>query len=136
MARTRETSIWMWERARRLLEETERLQRHFFALAESSSTVPCWEPPLDIFETPTEMWVVVALPGTDPDSVDVAVEGSGLSIRGERTLPPPFRRAVVHRMELPTGRFERSVVLPEGRWELRSREVSNGCLALCLVRVP
>jgi len=37
-------------------------------------------------------------------------------------VPAAFRRAIVHRMEIPTGRFERTLPLSSGPWELRTRD--------------
>jgi len=96
--------------------------------------VPSWEPPLDVFETPTELWVLVALPGVDPDGIEVVIDESSFVVRGARSVPPAFRRAIVHRMEIPTGRFERELRLPPGRYEIRSREFSDGCLVVGLVK--
>lgn len=117
----------MWVRARQLLEEVEHVRPTF-------SDVPSWEPPLDVFETPTEVWVLVALPGVAPEAVELVLEESTLVIRGARSVPPAFRRAVVHRMEIPTGRFERAVQLPSASCELRARDVFHGCLLVSLTK--
>ena len=127
MTKARDPGAWMWVRARQLLEEAEHVHRRY-------STVPSWEPPVDIFETPTEVWVLIALPGCDPDEIRVGLDDSTLVVSGARSVPPGFRRAVVHRMEIPTGRFERAVALPAGRYELRAREFLNGCLLLSLAK--
>jgi hypothetical protein len=42
-----------------------------------------------------------------------------------------LRNAVIHRMELPQGRFERRVPLPSGRYNVR-RFAANGCLVFSL----
>jgi HSP20 family molecular chaperone IbpA len=127
MKKARDPGAWMWVRARQLLEEAEHGHRRF-------SDVPSWEPAVDVFETPTEMWVLVAVPGVDPGTIEIELEESFLVIRGSRSVPPAFRRSVVHRMEIPTGPFERSLSLPSGPYELRTRDSVNGCILVSLAK--
>jgi HSP20 family protein len=131
------TETWMWERARDLLEQADRIQRSFFAPQRPGSRRPSWEPPVDVFESPDgsgRVWVVVALPGVEEDSVMVELGQDALRVAGERRLPPSFRSAVVHRLEIPNGRFERQVGLPPGRYEITEQRLVEGCLHLCLTR--
>jgi HSP20 family molecular chaperone IbpA len=125
-------NTWMWERAREMLEKMDKLQRHFFELRRSRHLRPTWEPPVDIFESESELWILVALPGVEPERLEVLIESGVLLVAGERSLPSQFRRAEVHRMEIPHGRFEREIELPEGRFELGDRQLLNGCLFLSL----
>ena len=125
---------WMWERARAILEQAERLQRPNRPGGAGPKRIS-WEPPVDVFETATELWIVVALPGVEPSQVQVQIEGSGLTVSGDRTLPEGFRNASVHRLELPHGHFERFVELPAGTYELGQRSTINGCLFLSLRKV-
>jgi len=124
----------MWERARELIEKADRIQRSFFAPQRPGTRRPSWEPPVDVFETTGELWVIVALPGVAPDSVRVEVLETDVTVCGERALPPAFRQAVVHRLEIPHGRFERRVGLPPGTYELARQELQDGCLLLCLTK--
>lgn len=121
----------MWAEARDFLERAERLQRQFF---EPGTHGARWEPPIDIFETEHELWVIVALPGVTPDAVQVQIDGHMLVIAGARTLPPFTRKARIHRLEIPYGRFERRIALSSGRLRLDRREVVNGCLALTFTK--
>jgi len=126
---------WMWERARSLLEQAERVQKNFFAPQRPGTRRPSWEPPADVFETQSEVWVLVVLPGVAPESVQVELFQNDVTVCGERALPPAFRSAVVHRLEIPHGRFERRVALPPGRYELARKELVNGCLFLGLTKI-
>lgn len=126
------SETWMWERARSLLDQADRLQRNFFAPQRPGTRRPSWEPPADLFETDHELWVLVALPGVAPESVAIELHGAGVTICGERALPAAIRSAVVHRLELPHGRFERTVALPAGTYEIVRRDLVNGCLYLVL----
>ena len=107
---------WMWSEACEMLARAERLHREFFRPARPGSRMPSWEPPVDILETEREVLVLVALPGVDPERVEAAIEGGDLVVAGTRVLPPELRTAVIHRLELPQGRFERRVRLPAGRY--------------------
>jgi HSP20 family molecular chaperone IbpA len=125
----------MWERARSLLEQAERVQKNFFAPQRPGTRRPSWEPPADVFETQSEIWVLVVLPGVAPESVQVELFQNDVTVCGERALPPAFRTAVVHRLEIPHGRFERRVALPPGRYELARKELVHGCLFLGLTKI-
>jgi len=111
------------------------LQKNFFAPQRPGTRRPSWEPPADVFETQSEVWVLVVLPGVAPESVQVELFQNDVTVCGERALPPAFRSAVVHRLEIPHGRFERRVALPPGRYELARKELVNGCLFLGLTKI-
>jgi HSP20 family protein len=59
------------------------------------------------------------------------IEDGALVVSGRRVLPPELRNAVIHRLELPQGRFERRIALPAGRYAVR-RFAGNGCLVFSL----
>jgi len=128
MADTRE---WMWAQALDALARAERLHQQFFRPF-GGARPPCWAPPLDVLETKDEVLVVAALPGVPADQVTVRIEGGELAIAGERPVPPALRTAVIHRMELPQGHFERRVPLPRGLYRSPSVRVEDGCLIVSL----
>ena len=122
----------MWAQACDLLEQADRMHRKFFRL--TSATQPqAWEPPVDVFEDDEHVVIVVAMPGVAADRVQIFAEPGALTVRGERPLPLSARaRALVHRLEIPYGYFERRICLPQGTWQSMSHELSNGCLVLRL----
>lgn len=126
------TEIWMWSEACEELSRAERMHRQFFQLARSRARVPAWEPPVDLFETAREVLAIVALPGVDPDGAQVSIEDGTLVVIGQRGLPDGLGEAVIHRMELPHGRFERRIPLPAGRFNGVRRTARNGCLLVSL----
>lgn len=128
----RDPSVWMWMEACALLDRGERLRRQFAVPAAAAERRPTWEPPVDLFETETEVWVLAALPGVSPDELDILVDTGVLVLAGERRVPAALRRAAIWRMEIPSGRFERRVPLPAGRYELDRRELVDGCLVITL----
>jgi HSP20 family protein len=76
--------------------------------------------------------VLVALPGVNPDEVEAIIDDSDLLVTGTRILPSALRTAVIHRLELPQGRFERRIRLPVGRYQRVRRSVVDGCLLIAL----
>jgi HSP20 family protein len=125
---------WMWAEACEALARADRLQREFFRLGPPSARAN-WEPPVDIFATGNELWIVAALPGVAAPSVEIGVaEGGVLTISGERRPPAPQGDASIHRLEIPQGRFERRIALPGGHYEITRRDVRDGLLTLVLLR--
>jgi HSP20 family molecular chaperone IbpA len=124
---------WMWSEALQMLARAERLHREVFTPAQGSQRGVNWEPPTDVLETADAVVIFVALPGVDPEKVDLAIRGGVLIISGERVLPDELRTAIIHRLELPQGRFERHVPLPAGRYGTPRSGVANGCL---VIRLP
>jgi HSP20 family protein len=127
----RNVRVWMWSEAVEKLDRADRLHRQFFELRESRQA-PAWEPPADVLETARELVVIVALPGVDADRVEIAIDRGDLVIRGDRVLPAELRDAVIHRLELPQGRFERRLALPAGRYADIRRAAVDGCVLITL----
>jgi HSP20 family protein len=128
---TKDPINWMLSEAIGSLARAERLRQQFFNL--QSTGGPCWEPPIDVLETDDELLIFVALPGVDSDEVEALIEADMLVIRGSRTLPAELRNALIHRLELPQGRFERRIGLPQGRYAI-SRHAVNGCIVFRLAK--
>jgi len=125
----------MWERARAMLEQADRLKRLVSPPDGSGAKRPAWAPPVDVFETERELWVVVSLAGVEPERMSVELDGQAIVVSAERAIPDAFRTSQVHRLEIPHGRFERRIELPPGRFDLRESRVLNGCLFLRLDKV-
>src|SRR3954454_22297182 len=123
---------WMLSEAIEGLARAERMQHQLFRCTRSDARQPAWEPPIDVIETERAVLILVALPGVDPDQVDAAIEDGDLVVTGRRVLPPELRTAVIHRLELPQGRFERRIPLPPGRYGALRRFAANGCLGFSL----
>jgi HSP20 family protein len=126
---------WMWSEALSMLSRAERLHRDMFKPAGTQARQPAWEPPVDILETEYEVLVLVALPGVNTKDVEAVIEDGELVIAGARTYPPALRTAVIHRLELPQGRFYRRLRLPAGRYSGVRHAVTDGCLVITLQKV-
>jgi HSP20 family molecular chaperone IbpA len=128
---TKFPNYWMWSEAFEVLARAERMQRQFFPPSDSRSSV-AWEPPVDILETERAVLVLVALPGVNFDEVKATINQGELIISGCRAYPAEMGTAIIHRLELPQGRFERRIHLPAGRYSAIHRSDSNGTLLITL----
>jgi HSP20 family molecular chaperone IbpA len=125
----------MWSEACEMLARAERLHRELFRPGSSPARAPAWEPPVDILETETEVLALVALPGVDAEDAQAVIEDGDLVIAGVRVVPEQLRTAVIHRLELPQGRFYRRLRLPAGRYTDVRRSTVAGCLVISLRKV-
>jgi HSP20 family protein len=123
---------WMWSEACEMLSRAERMHRELFRPAGTQARQPAWEPPVDILETEFEVLALVALPGVDAEKVEAAIEDGELVIAGTRIYPAALRTAIIHRLELPQGRFYRRLRLPAGRYSSVRHAVTDGCLVITL----
>jgi HSP20 family protein len=126
---------WMWSEACDMLARAERMHRELFRPAGSEARSPTWEPPVDILESEFEVLVLVGLPGVDSENVQAVIEDGDLVIAGTRIVPDQLRTAIIHRLELPQGRFYRRLRLPAGRYNGVRRAIVNGCLVITLQKV-
>jgi HSP20 family molecular chaperone IbpA len=130
---SRHFSGWMWSEALSMLERAERLHRHFFTHAQSA-----WEPPVDIVESAEGLLLQVALPGVAADSITITLDAAGITISALRPFPCRESTSHVHRIEIPYGRFERSIGLPlrdpDAPLELVEKALQDGVLTLKFVR--
>ena len=129
---TRDPNDWMWGDALDVLARAERLHRQLFQSSPGPARQASWEPPVDVLETAGAVLIIAALPGVREEAVELAIDGACLVIAGERVAPEELRTAVIHRLELPQGRFERRVPLPPGRYDQIHRRTVNGCLVVSL----
>ncbi|HEY6241319.1 MAG TPA: Hsp20/alpha crystallin family protein [Burkholderiales bacterium] len=129
----RDPRSWVWAEALELLRGAERLQHQFFQIG--AAEAPGWEPPVDLYETGEGLTLSVALPGVAANELEVFLESGSVVVRGERAFPVEYQRAIIYRLEIPYGRFERRIVLPAGQYRLVDRRLANGCLTLDLRRL-
>jgi HSP20 family protein len=121
----------MLSEAVEMLMRAERMHREVFQLRPTNAR-PAWEPPVDVLETEHAVLVLIALPGVDFAEVKALITQGELLISGHRTYPAEMRTAIIHRLELPQGRFERRIRLPAGRYSAIHRSEFNGSLLITL----
>ncbi|WP_022853983.1 Hsp20/alpha crystallin family protein [Thermodesulfatator atlanticus] len=69
-----------------------------------------WIPPVDIFENPNALIVMVTCPGAKRDSLEIRLDGRFLYVKGYRYLP--LRGSRIYQLEGEYGPFERLIRLP------------------------
>jgi HSP20 family protein len=131
---SRDPRSWIWAEALELLQNAERLQRQFFQHG-GLHGAPSWEPPVDLYEHGDELRLLLALPGVKQQQIEVELAPRQIIVRGERSLPAISRNGVIHRLEIPYGKFERRIALPDGGFELIEQRLDHGCLVLDLRRL-
>jgi HSP20 family molecular chaperone IbpA len=127
---------WMWAEACEMLERAERLHRQFFNVDPALEGGSAWAPPIDLFETERGFLIIAALPGVEPEDVQVRLERNAFVVVGKRRLPAEAQSAFFRRMEIPHGRFERRIELPPVRLAVEHDVFANGCLIVSLRKKP
>ncbi|WCK52686.1 Hsp20/alpha crystallin family protein [Aneurinibacillus sp. Ricciae_BoGa-3] len=73
-----------------------------------------WAPRLSVEETDKEYLISAEVPGIDPSSIQVEIQGQTLSIKGEKSNEAEEKSKNYHIMERSYGSFYRSLTLPDG----------------------
>ena len=91
-----------------------------------------WSPAVDVYETPDEMIVVAEVPGVDSATIELAVTGNLLTLRGIKEagdLPEPMLQIRERRL----GAFHRQLTLPnEVDFDKAQAEANQGVLKIRL----
>jgi HSP20 family protein len=127
---SRDSVARMWAEAWGMLDRAERMRRHFFELGGAGDRHPIWQAPVDVVETAEELRILVALPGADPESIEVVVDGGVLLVRAWRPLPAGAQASRILRLEIPWGEFVRRIELPAGVLAHPEYRLVDGCLRL------
>ena len=86
------------------------LQRHGH---QGSGTQGDWCPSVDLYETETEVVILLDVAGVDAASLDIVLEDNMLRVIGRRAEPALRRQCkAVHHMEIEYGPFERLFAVP------------------------
>ncbi|MFK7894406.1 MAG: Hsp20/alpha crystallin family protein [Myxococcota bacterium] len=91
-------------------------------------------PPVNLTEDAEEYLLTAELPGVAPDAVDVTIEGSTVTISGQRKIDyAAGDGTAVHRRERQSGTFRRAFELPaEINLDAAKATHRNGVLTLAL----
>ena len=71
-----------------------------------------WQPAVDIYETADSIVIKAELPDVDQKDIEVRIEDSTLTLRGERRHEDEVKKENYHRIERYFGTFQRSFSLP------------------------
>ncbi len=109
---------WQREMERYLAHFARTGKRPTILFTHHAHPTPVWTPAVDMYETAEALVVLVDLAGVDPAQTEVHAEPGRLLVRGLRTewharAAPDEQRSYLA-LEIPYGRFERSLPLPSG----------------------
>jgi HSP20 family protein len=79
---------------------------------ESALSTGIWSPPVDIYETETDVILKAELPEVNQKDIDIQVENNTLTLKGERKFEKETKKENFHRVERAYGTFTRSFTLP------------------------
>jgi len=92
--------------------------------------------PLDILEHDGKLVLKAAVPGIDPNDIEIQIENNVLTIKGETRHDEEAKDAKIYRREVSYGSFSRSVRLPDNlNLEAVDAEFKNGLVTISLPRV-
>jgi len=97
--------------------EMNRLFNNFFDAPtgrNSSSQARRWVPAMDLVETADHYVLRADLPGLSDEDANVQLDDNVLTISGERKSEQHTEQEGYYRLERPSGRFSRSLTLPDG----------------------
>ncbi len=69
-------------------------------------------PPIEMFDKKGKLVIRAEIPGIKPEDIDISVDDSMLTIKGERKSESEVKEKDYHRSEMSYGSFSRSVALP------------------------
>jgi HSP20 family protein len=110
-----------WEPARELQSIQQEMNRLFGTVFDGPEGSPGngvavrrWIPAMDLVEDDGHYLLRADLPGLSEDDIKIELEGDVLTISGERASEHEERKEGYRRLERASGRFARSLTLPEG----------------------
>lgn len=115
------------------------LNRLFTGILENQraalATASAWDPNADVLEEPTEVRIIVEVPGLTAGDLSVAAQGNRVRIRGtKRAEPQPAGRPKFLCMERFFGDFEKVIPLPDTVNSRQAQATLND--GLLVVRLP
>ncbi len=110
-------AIIRWDPFRDLITLREKMNRLFedaFATRgeEKDLMASTWTPSVDIYETENELVLTAEVPGIEDKNIEIKIEDSTLSIKGERKFEKETKEDNYHRIERAYGSFYRSFTIP------------------------
>lgn len=110
-------AIIRWDPFRDLITIREKMNR-LFEEAFSSRTEEkdligsTWTPSVDIYEDENSLVLTAEIPGIDEKDIEIKIEDSTLTLKGERKFEKEAKEENYHRIERAYGSFHRSFTLP------------------------
>jgi HSP20 family protein len=108
------TDDWQREMERYLAHFARTGKRPNVVFTQTPHATPCWTPALDVYETDSALVILLDLAGMDAERTEVHTEAHQLTVRGVRRERHTGETRTYQALEIPRGRFERSIRLPAG----------------------
>jgi HSP20 family protein len=110
-------AIIRWDPFREMVTIRDKINRLFEDVftgrgEEKEMVASSWAPSVDIYETENELILSAEVPGIEEKDIEIKVEDSTLTIRGERKFEKETKEENYHRIERSYGSFSRSFTLP------------------------
>jgi HSP20 family protein len=132
------TMITRWDPFREMATLQDRMNRLFQDFGrgnEELMTAGSFVPPVDIYEDEHSITVKMEIPGIDEKDLDIRLENSTLTVRGERKFEKEEKEENFQRIERRYGSFTRSFTLPNTvDTENVDASYDNGILKLRLAK--
>jgi HSP20 family protein len=111
------TVLTRWEPIRELANLQDRMNRLFNdsfspVTSRESLSAGSFVPPVDVYEDEQGIRLKMEVPGIDEKDIDIQLENSLLTVRGERKMESETKEENYHRIERRYGSFTRSFTLP------------------------
>ncbi len=131
------SDLMRWEPMRDMITLREAMDRLFDeAFTRPLSMTGLQVPAIDMYQTDDEIVVKIALPGVNPDDVELSVTGDTLTVKGEYKQETEDKKRTYHLREHRYGSFERQILLPtEVNADKAKAEFENGVLQIVLPKV-
>lgn len=132
------TMITRWDPFREMATLQDRMNRLFQDYGRGNDelmTTGSFVPPVDIYEDEHSITVKMEIPGIDQNDLDIRLENSTLTVRGERKFEKEEKEENFQRIERRYGAFSRSFTLPNTvDTESVDASYDNGILRLRLAK--
>jgi len=110
-------AIIRWDPFRDLITLREKMNRlfedAFTSRGEERDMVSStWTPSVDIYENENALILTAEIPGIDEKDIEIKIENSTLTLKGDRKFEKETKEENFHRIERAYGSFYRSFTLP------------------------
>lgn len=121
------------ENPRTLRSEMDRLFDDFFGMTPARTAGTMWAPAVDVREDEHNFYVTADLPGMKKEEIEVELENSLLTIKGERRFERREDKENFHFVERSYGNFYRSFTLPKNvKGDAITAEYKDGVLSVMI----
>ena len=130
-------AITRWDPFREVVALQNRMNSLFRDMNEGEGPIStaAFTPAADIYEDDKKIILKLEVPGIEQNDIDVRVENSTLTVRGERKFEKDVKEENFHRIERSYGSFSRSFTLPNTvNPEQVNADYTNGVLTITLAK--